>query len=100
MRDGRDSDGTAGLEQPVVAIPVGGWFDAEPERLRNLQCGGSSGGACEVQEVHDVRARCDLFLQCARAGLTHRLEPVDRHHREHLDELAIAVGVLGQPLVS
>ena len=51
-----------------------------------------------MQEVHDVRTRCHLLIERARASIAHGLQPVDRHHREHLDELAIAVCMFSEPL--
>jgi len=40
----------------------------------------------------------DLLTEGHRAGLADRVQPVDRHHREDVNELAIAVAVPGQAL--
>jgi len=51
-----------------------------------------------MQQVHDVRARGDLFIERHGAGLGDRIQAVEGDHREHLDELPIPVRVAGEPL--
>ena len=45
-----------------------------------------------------MRAGDHLLLERIGASVADGLKPIERHHREHLDELAVPVGVLGQPL--
>jgi hypothetical protein len=51
-----------------------------------------------VQEVDHVRAAGDLLLERRGAGGGYGIQTVNRGHREDIDELAIAVGVLGEAL--
>ena len=49
-----------------------------------------------MQQVHDVGAADDLLLERHGASLADGFEPVERDHREDVDELPVAVRVLGQ----
>ena len=40
----------------------------------------------------------DLLIERGRAGLAHGLKAVEGDHREDVDELAVTIGMLGQPL--
>ena len=51
-----------------------------------------------MEEIDHVRAGDDLLLERVGAGLADGLKPIQRHHREHLNELPVPAGVLGQPL--
>ena len=51
-----------------------------------------------VQEVDHVGATGDLLLERGSTGRSDRLEAVNGHHREDVDELAVAVGMLGKAL--
>ena len=45
-----------------------------------------------------MRAADDLFIERHGASLSDGIQAVEGNHREHLDELPIAVGVAGEPL--
>ena len=49
-----------------------------------------------MQEIDHVGAAGDLFLKRRGAGCSYSVKPIDRDHREDVDELAVAVRVLGQ----
>jgi hypothetical protein len=51
-----------------------------------------------MQEVDDVGAASDLLLEGCRAGGSDRGQAVNTHHREDVDELAVTIGVFGEPL--
>jgi hypothetical protein len=78
MMDGNNSE--RGTQQPVVAIAVGGRLDGEFQRIGYLQR--RDGRRCRrpVQEVHDVRARGDLFIERHGAGLSDRIQAVESDH--------------------
>ena len=92
--DGNDS----GTQQPIVAIAVGGRLDGQFQCIGYLErCHGRR--RCRpMQEIHDVRARGDLFIKRHGAGLGDGIQAIEGDHREHLNELPIAVGVAGEPL--
>ena len=94
MMDG-NNDGT---QQTVVAIAVRGGLDGEFQRIGYLPRRHRRRRRRPMQEVHDVRARGDLFIERHGAGLSDRIQAVEGDHREHLHELPIAVGVAGEPL--
>ena len=96
MMDG--DNGNVGAQQPIVAIAVGRGLELKLQRIGNLQRRDGRRRRGPMQEVHDVGARGDLFIECDGAGLGHRIQAVEGDHREHLHELPIAVGVAGEPL--
>jgi len=51
-----------------------------------------------MQEVDDVGAAGHLLLEGCRAGGGDGVQAVNSHHREDVDELAVAIGVLGETL--
>jgi hypothetical protein len=93
-----DHAGGSRLQQLVVAITVGGRLEGEFQRLGDLQDGGALRLGRPMQEVHHVGAGDDLLIERRPAGLAHSLQSVKRHHREDVDELAVTVGMAGQPL--
>ena len=94
MMDG-NNDGT---QQTVVAIAVRGGLDGEFQRIGYLQRRDGRRRRRSMQEIHDVRARGDLFIERHGAGFGDGIQAVEGDHREHLNELPIAVGVAGEPL--
>jgi hypothetical protein len=94
MMDGNDS----GTQQPIVAIAVGGRLDGEFQRIGYLQRRHGRRRRRPMQEIHDVRARGDLFIKRHGAGLGDGIQAIEGDHREHLNELPIAVGVAGELL--
>ena len=93
--DGDNSE--RGTQQPVVAIAVGGRLDGEFQRIGYLQRRHGRRRRRPMQEIHDVRARGDLFIECHGAGLGNRIQAVEGDHREHLHELPISIRVAGEP---
>ena len=93
---GDNGDGRA--QQPVIAIAVGGRLDGEFQRIGYLQRRHGRRRRRPMQEVYDVRARGDLFIECYSAGLRDGLQAVEGDHREHLHELPIPIRVAGEPL--
>ena len=87
-----------GTQQPVVAIAVRGRLDGEFQRIGYLQRRDRRRRRCPMQEVHDVRAGGDLFIERHGARLRDRLQAIEGNHREHLNELPITVRVTGEPL--
>jgi hypothetical protein len=87
-----------GTQQTVVAIAVRGRLDGEFQRIGYLQRRDGRPRRRSMQQVHDVRARGDLFIERHGAGLGDRIQAVEGNHREHLNELPIAVGVPGESL--
>ena len=85
-------------QQPVIAIAVGGRLDGELERLGYLQRRHRHWCCRPMQQIYDVRAGGDLFIERHGAGLGDRIQAVECDHREHLHELPVAVGVAGEPL--
>jgi len=51
-----------------------------------------------MQQVHDMRAAGNLFIECHGTGLSDGIQAVEGDHREHLHELPIAIGVAREPL--
>ncbi len=96
MIDGNDGD--RGRQQRIVAIAVGGGLDGKFQRLGYLQRRDGRRRRRPMQEVHDVRARGDLFIERYSAGLGDGVQAVEGDHREHLHELPIAVRVTSKPL--
>ena len=94
MMDG-NNDGT---QQTVVAIAVRGGLDGEFQRIGYLQRRDGRRRRRSMQEIHDVGARGDLFIERHGAGLSDGIQAVKGDHREYLHELPIAVGVAGEPL--
>ena len=92
------NNGGIGLQQPVVAVAVGGRLERQLQRIGHLQRRDGRRRRRSMQEVHDVRARGDLFIECHGAGLGDGIQAVEGDHREHLHELPIAVGVASEPL--
>jgi hypothetical protein len=92
------NNGDIGTQQPVVAIAVGGRLDGELQRIGYLQRRDGRRRRRPMQEIHDVGARGDLFIERHSAGLGNGLQAVEGDHREHLHELPITVGVAGEPL--
>jgi hypothetical protein len=95
MIDGYEVDGLS-AQQAVIAVAVGGRFGDELQRFRDLQYRYSWRLGSPMQQVHNVRAAGHLLIECSGAGFIHSVDPVDRHHREDLDELPITVAMLGQ----
>ena len=87
-----------GTQQTVVAIAVRGGLNGEFQRIGHLQRCDGRRRRRPMQEIDDVRARGDLFIERHSAGLSDGLQAVEGDHREHLHELPIAVGVAGEPL--
>jgi len=69
--DGNDS----GTQQPIVAIAVGGRLDGEFQRIGYLQRRHGRRRRRPMQEIHDVRARGDLFIKRHGAGLVTASRP-------------------------
>lgn len=92
------NNGDMGTQQPVVAIAVGGRLDGKFQRLGYLQRRDGRRRRRPMQQVHDVRAADDLFVERHGARVGDGLQAVEGNHREHLHELPIAVGVAGEPL--
>jgi hypothetical protein len=94
---GRDnSDDRA--QQPVIAIAVGGRLELKFQRLGYLERRDGRRRRRPMQQIHDVRARGDLFIERDGARLGDGIQAVEGDHREHLYELPIAVGVPSKPL--
>jgi hypothetical protein len=51
-----------------------------------------------MQQVHHVLAADDLLIERRGARIGDGIQAVERDHGENLHELAIAIGVLGEPL--
>ena len=96
MMDGDNGD--VGAQQPIVAIAVGRGLELKLQRIGYLQRRDGRRRRRPMQEIHDVGARGDLFIERHSAGLSDGLQAVEGDHREHLHELPIAVGVAGEPL--
>ena len=96
MIDGNNGD--RGTQQPVIAIAVGGRLKLKFQCLGYLQRRDGRRRRRPVQQIHDVRARGDLFIERHGAGLGDSIQAVEGDHREHLYELPIAVGVASEPL--
>jgi hypothetical protein len=67
------NNGDRGTQQPVIAIAVGGRLELKFQGIGYLErCHGRR--RCRpMQEVHDVRARGDLFIERHGAGLCDRI---------------------------
>ena len=94
--DGNNSE--RGTQQSVVAIAVGGRLDGEFQPIGYLQRRHGRRRRSPMQEIHDVRARGDLFVERHGAGLGDGIQAVEGDHREHLHELPIPIRVAGEPL--
>ena len=86
------------FQQAIVAPAVGGRLNGELQRLWHLQERRPSTGDAAVQEIDHVRTRDHVFLERIGAGSADGLKPVERHHREHLNELAVPARVLSEAL--
>jgi len=93
--DGNNAD--RGAQQLVVAIAVGGRLDGEFQCIGHLERRNGRRRRRPMQEVHDMRAGHDLFIERHGAGLADRLQAIESDHCEHLHELPIAVGVPRKP---
>jgi hypothetical protein len=93
-----ENNGDMGTQQRIVAIAVGGRFQLKLQCIGYLQRRNGRWSCRPMQEVHDVGARGDLFIERHGAGLSDGIQAVEGDHREHLHELPIAVGVAGEPL--
>ena len=51
-----------------------------------------------MQQVHDVRAADDLFIERHGASLGDGIQAVEGDHREDFHELPITIRMPGQPL--
>jgi hypothetical protein len=92
------NNGNLGAQQPVVAIAVRCRLELKFQRVGHLQrCDGRRRGR-PMQQVHDVRAAGNLFIERRGAGLADRIQAIESDHREHLHELPIAIGVPSEPL--
>jgi hypothetical protein len=87
-----------GTQQRIVAIAVRGRFQFKFQRIGYLQRRHGRRRCRPMQQVHDVRAANNLFIERHSAGVSDGLQAVEGDHREHLHELPIAVGVAGEPL--
>ena len=96
MIDGDNGD--VGAQQPIVTIAVGGRLELKLQRIGYLQRCDGRRRRRPMQEVHDVGAANNLFIERHGAGLGDGIQAVEGDHREHLHELPIAVGVTGKPL--
>ncbi len=67
MIDGNNGD--MGTQQRIVAIAVGGRLDGKFQRLGYLERRHGRRRRRPMQQVHDVRAARDLFVECHGAGL-------------------------------
>ena len=94
--DGDNSE--RGTQQPVVAIAVGGRLEGEFQGIGDLERRHGRRRGRPMQEVHDVGAGHDLFIERHGAGLADRLQTIEGDHCEHLNELPIAIGVPSKPL--
>jgi hypothetical protein len=70
-----------GTQQTVVAIAVRGGLNGEFQRIGHLQRCDGRRRRCPMQEIDDVRARGDLFIEGHGAGLgdgtpVHSVRPV------------------------
>jgi hypothetical protein len=93
---GDNGDGRA--QQPVIAIAVGGRLDGELQRLGYLQWRDGRRHCRSMQQIHDVRAGGDLFIERHGARVGDGFQAVESNHRQYFHELPIAVGVTGEPL--
>ena len=84
-----------GTQQPVVAIAVGGRLDGKFQRFGYLERRDGRRRRRPMQEVHDVRARGDLFIERHGAGLGDGIQAIQGDHRQDFYELPITVGVAG-----
>jgi len=94
MMDGNNG----GTQQPVVAIAVRGRLDGEFQRIGYLQRRHGRRRRRPVQEVHDVGAAHDLFVERDGAGLGDGIQAIQGDHRQDFHELPVAVGMPGEPL--
>ncbi len=94
--DGNNSD--RGAQQSIVAIAVGGRLDGKFQRIGYLQRRHGRRRRRPMQEIHDVRARGNLFIERHGAGLGNRIQAVQCDHREHLHELPIPIRMASEPL--
>lgn len=84
-----------GTQQTVVAIAVCGRLEGKFQGIGHLQrCDGRRRGR-PMQQVHDVRAADNLFIERHGAGLPDRIQAIEGDHREHFHELPIAIGMAG-----
>ena len=93
--DGNNAD--RGTQQRIVAIAVGGRLELKFQCIGYLQRRDRRRRRRPMQQVHDVRAADDLFIERHGARVGNGLQAVEGNHREHLHELPIAIGVAGEP---
>ena len=62
-------NGDVGAQQPIVAIAVGRGLEPKLQRIGYLQRRDGRRRRRSMQEIHDVGARGDLFVECHGAGL-------------------------------
>ena len=86
------------FQQAVVAPAVGGGLNSELQGLWHLQERRPSTGNGAMKEIDHVCARDHLLLERIGTGVADSLKPIERHHREHLDELPVPARVLGEAL--
>ena len=94
--DGNDDD--LGAQQPVVAIAVRGRLELKFQRIGYLQRRDGRRRRRAMQEIHNMCAAHDLFVERHGAGLGDGIETIQGDHRQDFHELPIAVGVPGEPL--
>ena len=87
-----------GTQQTVVAIAVRGGLDGEFQRIGYLQRRDGRRRRRSMQEIHDVGARGDLFIERHGAGLSDGIQAIQGDHRQDFHELPVAVGMPGEPL--
>ena len=92
------NNGERGTQQPIVAITVGGRLDGEFQRIGYLQRRDGRRRRRPMQQVHDMRAADNLFIECHGAGLRDGIQAVEGDHRQDFHELSIAIGVPSQSL--
>jgi hypothetical protein len=70
-------NGDVGAQQPIVAIAVGRGLELKLQRIGHLQWRDGRRRRGPMQEVHDVGARGDLFIERHSAGLGNGLQAVE-----------------------